>query len=221
MFEHLDDESIELIGGRPTGSDALDKPLTITFFKNRFASAKSEDALTLRDFAGRIRRERKKSKRSLPFFKLAVFGNKASPKNCLRYDANVRSVAGVEGDYDAEKMTIDEACESLRAAEIAALLYETATSTADFPKWRVIAPFSQSLPPSEREKHLARLNGVLTGYSLARATVLLLPVSLESLFRGSKWLMVDISTSLMTWTLQRSAKAQEKVAPRRAEETRG
>jgi hypothetical protein len=51
----------------------------------------------------------------------------------------------------------------LRGADLAALIYETPSHSPGKPRWRVVCPTSGDLPPSERERLVARLNGVLGG----------------------------------------------------------
>ena len=84
-------------------------------------------------------------------------------KNCLRHDANVVQITGIEGDYDLEKMPVSEAVERLEQAGIASMLYTSPSHTEDAPRWRVLCPTSVALPPTERDRLLARLNGVLGG----------------------------------------------------------
>ncbi|MBK5966997.1 hypothetical protein CCR95_23740 [Thiocystis minor] len=55
--------------------------------------------------------------------KLATFGQHRTAKGCLRHDANVRQVFGIEGDYDDEVMTPEEAIERLERHQLKALVY--------------------------------------------------------------------------------------------------
>lgn len=148
------------------GSDSvLDQPIAITRFPTQSAQTKTERRLTLRDLADEISRASAHDKAGLPWFKLATFGDIRTEKNCLRNNANVIAVSGVEADYDAGQITPGEAEAKLRAAGVAALLYTSPSHGLEGKgnRWRVFAPFDRLLPPEEREKHMARLNGVFDG----------------------------------------------------------
>jgi hypothetical protein len=117
------------------------------------------------------------AKDKLPLLKLATFGNNKTDAGCLRFDANVTQVSGIEGDYDGEKMTMEEGAEKLRAAGIEALLYTSASHSPDRPRWRVLCRLATPLTGIETElrgqrKRLvgvlnAILGGVLKGESFA------------------------------------------------------
>jgi hypothetical protein len=98
-----------------------------------------------------------------PMLKLAMFGLKRSPKNSLRSDPNVLRVTGLEGDYDAEEITPEEAVRRLERHHIRAVVVTSWSHRPEAPRWRVYAPLSQETDPSERGKMLARLNGALWG----------------------------------------------------------
>lgn len=120
----------------------------------------------MRKLANWIEGKSASSKADLPWLKLATFGNdrSLSPSGySYRCNANVTSVTGLEGDYDAERMTPGEARIKLAKSGIAAFLYTTASHTPEAPRWRVFCPFSGPLPPEAREVLMARLNGVLGG----------------------------------------------------------
>ncbi|MFY0646687.1 AAA family ATPase [Sulfitobacter geojensis] len=144
-------------------TQALDNPLKLTRFLSQKALAKKELHLSLRTLAGKIERQTATSKDKLPWLKLATFGDIKSDKGCLRTNANVATITGLEADYDAGQMTPKEARDKLAKAGIAAVIYTTPSHTDDAPRWRVLSPFSGPLPPEAREEHMARLNGVLDG----------------------------------------------------------
>jgi len=106
----------------------LDLPIAVTRFPDRFAKSKRQVRSSLRKLADQIRAKLAARKTELPFLKLAEFGDKRTPKNCLRNDANVLSVGGVEGDHDAGTMTPEEARDRLAMAGVAALIYTTPIS---------------------------------------------------------------------------------------------
>ncbi|UQY83669.1 phage/plasmid primase, P4 family [Ralstonia pseudosolanacearum] len=103
------------------------------------------------------------SKQACPLLKMATFGDEATNKGCLRHDANVRGVWGVEGDHDDGSMTISDAAARLDLAGIRAVLFTTPSHTEEHPRWRVLAPFSREHTPQERARFAARLNGALGG----------------------------------------------------------
>jgi hypothetical protein len=84
-------------------------------------------------------------------------------KGSLRHDANVLSCSGIEADYDAGGMGVDDAVDRLDKAGIHAIVYTSPSHSPDKPRWRVLCPFSTELPPEERGHHLGRLNGLLGG----------------------------------------------------------
>lgn len=142
---------------------ALGVPLKLTRFPSRGAYQKKELTLSLADLARWIKDQRAASKDALPWLKLATFGPDLSRNNSLRHNANVRSVTGLEADYDGGTVTPEAARDALKAAGVAALIYTTPRHSPNAPRWRVLAPFSGPLPPAEREDLMARLNGVLGG----------------------------------------------------------
>jgi hypothetical protein len=117
----------------------------ITIFKDKQAPAGSESSIDLDELADLIEKSTAIKKDDLPLLKLARFGATPTSKGCLRHDANVVSVHGVELDYDGEAMTLDAAYEALESAGIEALLHSTSRSEPDAPRWRVLAPLAKSI----------------------------------------------------------------------------
>lgn len=142
---------------------ALDRPLVFTRFPDQSAQSKKQYSKSLRELRVAIRKKSAASKSDLPWIKLATFGDDRSEKNCLRHNGNVMAISGIEGDYDAEEVTPQQAADRLKAAGVAALIYTTASHTPEAPRWRVLVPLSRDHAPSEREALCARLNGVLDG----------------------------------------------------------
>jgi hypothetical protein len=99
----------------------------------------------------------------LPWLKLARFGPLPTEKGNLRWDGNVRSISGVEGDYDGEKLGFDQTVEILEKAGIKALVYTSPSHRPAAPRWRVLCPFSTELPPGDRDRMMGRLNGLFGG----------------------------------------------------------
>ena len=137
--------------------------IAVTFFRNYAATTKHEEALRLHDLANRISTTSASSKAKLPWLKLARFGHHRTGMNSLRSNENVLTISGVEGDYDRERVPFDDACEILRQAGVAAIVYTSPSHTEDAPRWRVLCPLSEEAPPEQRSHHLARLNGLFGG----------------------------------------------------------
>lgn len=143
--------------------NTLDTPLRVTFFSSYAADTKREEAYTPRTLAERIRVVTAAKKSQLPWLKLARFGDLRSDKKSLRHDANVLAITGIEGDYDGGRMEFDDACERLDKQGVASIVYTSPSHTEDAPRWRVLCPLSQEMPPDSRRQHIGRLNGLLGG----------------------------------------------------------
>jgi hypothetical protein len=147
-----------------TQSDLDSHKVTLTFFDDKFASIAYRDRLTLPELADEIRFMTDSSKAKLPWLKLATFGEVASGKNCLRTNANLLEITGIEVDYDAGSLSFDEAIGRLRQAGIRAIIYTSASYAKGVKeKWRVLAPLSEPHPAADRDGFVAVLNGVLGG----------------------------------------------------------
>lgn len=141
----------------------LDKIIPLTLFFSFSATSKREEQVSLRALADRIQHETADEKKSLPWLKLARFGDQPTQSGCLRNNKNMIDISGIEGDYDGGRMTTNEAAEALQVHGIAGIIYTTPSHSADKPHWRVLCPTSRSLQPGERSRLVARLNGTLGG----------------------------------------------------------
>ena len=119
--------------------------------------------MTLPALRERILKTSAGAKERLPWLKLAKFGSKRSNKGSLRHNDNVIEISGVEVDYDGEVVTLGEAVRILKKVGLRALVYTSPSHTVAKPRWRILAPTSRELPPEERTKLVARLNGILGG----------------------------------------------------------
>jgi hypothetical protein len=139
--------------------------LRLTKFTDVKATEKKDLELSFDDVAAALCNspETYPTKEDCPLLKMGTFGDERSDKGCLRHDGNLKSVSGVEGDYDAGEMTFDEAALRLEMAGLEALICTTASHTEAHPRWRIIAPFAQERTPQERARYVARLNGLLDG----------------------------------------------------------
>ena len=141
----------------------LDRPLRITKFSDQWAKGKSDLTVSLNELAEKLPDRFAKAKGKLPWLKLARFGKRRSKKGCLRRNVNMLTISGIEADYDGEQVSVAEAAKLLRKEGLAALIYTSASHMPDQPRYRILCPCSQDLPPSERTRLMARLNGALGG----------------------------------------------------------
>jgi hypothetical protein len=140
-----------------------DHAIKLTIFPNFGASTKRDEELSLTQLTDRIARATAPQKSSLPWVKLATFGDLRTDRNSLRHDRNVLAITGIEADYDAGLVTFEEAVQSVQEAGILAIVYTSPSHTEDAPRWRVLCPTSTELPPEQRSRLVDRLNGVLGG----------------------------------------------------------
>jgi hypothetical protein len=147
--------------------------IPLTFFDDAFARVQYQDNLTLPELAEEIRGFSEPHKSKLPWLKMAIFGENASRNHCLRTNANVKEVTGVEIDHDSGRMPFDEAVQRLKNAGLRSLVYTSASYVKDEKeKWRVLAPLSASTAPAARAELVAVLNGVLCGFAAPESFVL-------------------------------------------------
>lgn len=138
--------------------------LSYTTFPDRFGRTKTEKSTTWGELVRLLLDPpRAKSKAACPFIKLARFGSDKTGHGCLRHNANMLAISGVEGDYDGGEVSVDAAADLLAALGIEALFYTSGSHTAAAPRWRVLAPLSREHEPKERARLLAVLNGALGG----------------------------------------------------------
>jgi putative DNA primase/helicase len=149
--------------GKPTLRVVPTFRLDITFFPTQTAQSMNVKNMTLHELRDMIQTTTAKSKSALPWLKLASFGEKRTSTGCLRHNENVEEITGAEGDYDGKKMPFEEAVAITERAHLRALIYTSPSHTDEAPKWRILAPTSEPLQPSEREKLVARLNGLFGG----------------------------------------------------------
>ena len=135
----------------------------VTFFPNQSAQSKTEQDLSLCELRDEIQNTTATAKDRLPWLKLAIFGDKRTDKNCLRFDKNVEAITGIELDYDAKVVSFEDAIATVTAAGLMVLAYTSANYKPEAPKWRLLLPTSATLPPNERSKLVARVNGLFGG----------------------------------------------------------
>lgn len=142
---------------------ALPDAVAVTFFADYAAALSREDRLSPADIAQRVQTMVAPEKSRLPWLKLARFGVQRSGKNSLRHDGNVLAITGIEADYDGEKVSFDTAVEIAEKEGLGCIIYTCPSHTPDKPRWRVLCPLSQELPPEDRYRLVARLNGLYGG----------------------------------------------------------
>lgn len=147
----------------PRPSPAGARCVRVTFFRDRWARTKVEVETTLAGLAVRIQASHAAVKGDLRWLKLATFGEARSDKGSLRFDANVAAITGIEADYDGEQVSFDAACQMVRQAGLLALIYSSPSHSEDKPRWRVLCPTSAELTPDQRQRLVARLNGLFGG----------------------------------------------------------
>jgi hypothetical protein len=137
--------------------------VVISFFANYAATYKHEARLTATALADIVLSTSRDSKERLPWLKCARFGDHRSERNSLRNNENVLAISGVEADYDDKRMSFEAAVRILRDANVFSLVYTSPSFTEEAPKWRILCFCSRQYPPSERDRFLARLNGLFSG----------------------------------------------------------
>ena len=150
--------------GDPADLPAPDHKILVTTFSSVTAKEPSNvEEMTRTELLNLIGATRASTKAELPLLKLAKFGGEKSSAGSLRHDANVEAVSGIEVDYDAGQVSFADAVEKLKTASLAFIAYTTPSHTDEQPRWRVMAFCSQLLPPEDRGRLVAQLNGVLGG----------------------------------------------------------
>ena len=115
------------------------------------------------EFIESLRTINEADKEHAALIKLAAFGVKRTSKGSLRHNANVQTIYGLEGDYDAGNITPEEAIERLERHHLRAVVVTTHRHTPEKPRWRVYAPLGDAIQPNDRADYLSCLNGALGG----------------------------------------------------------
>jgi putative DNA primase/helicase len=144
-------------------SCALDRPLDVTIFPTGTAFQKIPKRVSLRKLAEVISKREASSKDKLPWLKLGRFGDVKTSKGSYRSNANLLQIDGVEVDYDGGSISVEKARATLDLYGVAAVCYESPSSTVDAPRFRILCPTSKTLQPSKREGLVERLNGIFEG----------------------------------------------------------
>lgn len=139
--------------------------IRLTYWQDVNGFEKKDVTLTWPDFCEKVKNlPRQQNKEKSPLIKLATFGDSRTGKGCLRHDANVQEIYGVEGDLDSGEISFDDTLARLEQANIRAMVVTTHSHTPDKPRLRILAPLSGANSPLSRRVLVARLNGVLGGH---------------------------------------------------------
>lgn len=145
-------------------SDWASQPITLTIFPDVYAKTKTERKITWGELVTMLRAPTKyPTKSACRLLKGATFGNIRVKDDCLRSDENMGAVSFIEGDYDDETFSMDEAVAALAAAGIEAVVYTTGRHTPERQRFRILALLSATCTPDARAPHVATLNGALGG----------------------------------------------------------
>lgn len=138
--------------------------VSVTVFPSTDASTKEPRTTTWGALVQSLKTPKEyRSKQACPLISGAAYGDRRTARGCLRHSGNVERVYLIEGDYDGEEVSPEEAARRLEAAGIEAVVYTTASHTPSAPRWRVFALLSSPCAPVERRRHVATLNGALGG----------------------------------------------------------
>lgn len=94
-------------------------------------------------------------KQDLPMIKLAYFENNQRSNNTLR------TLHGIECDYDAEKHSPEHAVSILNAVGVEAVICTTSSHTPAKPRFRIFCPFSKPQQPQHHEHFVTLIDGFL------------------------------------------------------------
>jgi len=157
-------------------------PIVFTVWLDLGGNSKREETKTFTELVEWLKsRPSVEIKKNAPLIKLSRFGTKRSDKGCLRTNANVIEMHGIEGDGDDGVLSFEDVKTRLENANLRAVILTTHSHTPEHPRWRVFCPLSQPTDNSERRLLVARLNGVLGGH-LANESF----VASQSYFVGGK-----------------------------------
>lgn len=138
--------------------------ITYTVFPDKSASAKREVSGPWSELAELVKNPATHaSKHDCPLMVLGTFGERRTEKGCLRTAENRLTVTGIELDYDGEQVTLQEAAWAFAQMGVKALLFTSASHTAEKPRWRVLLPLAEGCSPSDRARYVGRANGLLGG----------------------------------------------------------
>ena len=134
-----------------------------SLFPDRFGFTVYLQEANAEELAEHIRGAVRATKDALPLVKFATFGDARTKEKCLRHDANVQTITGVEADYDGGEISFERAVEIAEKARLKAIVYTSPSYTTEKPRWRVLCPLSAEMAPDMRDRMMARLSGLYQG----------------------------------------------------------
>jgi RecA-family ATPase len=149
-----------------TNESPLDFPIHVTIFGDRRAVTMKKGTMSLRALAKGLPGMAATTKDQMRHIKLSRFSGERTGRGSYRHNAGQLAVSGIEGDYDAGEMSVDDAEDALASADVAAMIYTTPSHQKDGKghRWRVLCPLRNEAAPSDREALVARVNGALGGF---------------------------------------------------------
>ncbi len=144
--------------------NTTDQKIASTLWTTHNGTQKKDMLLTWPEYYQWLQQlPRVKVKDQCQLIKLATFGDKRTDNYCLRHNANVLEVTGIEGDYDSEEMTPEQAVALLEQHQLKAAIAPTFSARPGAPRWRVLTPLASPIKPAERLRYVEALNGMLGG----------------------------------------------------------
>lgn len=138
--------------------------LVFTVFPDNAARSKTRNAMTLPDLALLMAGTVAVRKDKLPLLKLADFGEEKTPKNCLRSNANMGLLHGIEVEHDEGIISYKQAVKTLRTAGLRCLVYTTPSHMPiERERWRALLPITTGCDKQHRAAYVARVNGLFGG----------------------------------------------------------
>ncbi|MFC3690961.1 AAA family ATPase [Chenggangzhangella methanolivorans] len=143
----------------------LDRRFPFTIIPDLSGATMHVEELSLRELAARAKGTRRKTKKRLPLFNGAAFGDVLSDKGSLRHDANVMAVAAVVVDYDGGTIAIGAARAAINAAGLNALVLTSPTNGEPGRgyRWRGVFPLSRPHDRAAYEALAEQANGLFGG----------------------------------------------------------
>lgn len=158
------DSNLAADSAQKVGNTQSSAEVVFTSFPDVHCKTKRLHGMSWSSFAEQVRTPKVYAhKHDCPLLSFAVFGDVASEKSSLKHGLNIRHYTGVVGDYDDESVSIDEAAERARAAGIRCLFYTSGRHNPAAPRWRVLAPLTNSYKHAEVVEMTEALNGALGG----------------------------------------------------------
>lgn len=146
--------------------DALSRrPVMLTRFPNVGAKKQKLLKITLPELEALIAETTAANKAALPMLSGLTWGDLRSEKWSLKHRPNAGAVHAIFIDYDAGKITPEDAVERLKALGLVSLVYTSPSHgmPGKGKRWRLVLPLREPTHPDEYAGLVARVNGVFGG----------------------------------------------------------